>query len=221
MSAPERPKIYHITHVDNLPRIVSDGALLSDRRISEARGAAVTIGMSKIKQRRLGLPVHCHPRGRVGDYVPFNFCPRSVMLFVIHRGNHEELTYRDGQGPIVHLQADIPSVIEWAGRLGRGWAISLQNAGTAYAEFRCTASGLRDLDWSAIRSNDFRQAEVKEKKQAEFLMHHEFPWELVERIGVRTSAMRDRAIDAIAAASHQPPVSLQPGWYFPAGGAKR
>ena len=214
MTVPERPKIYHITHVDNLPRIVSEGALLSDRLISEAKGAAVTIGMSKIKQRRLGLPVHCHPRGRVGDYVPFNFCPRSVMLYVIHRGDHPEVTYRGGQGPIVHLQADAFGVIEWARGFGRGWAISLQNAGTAYAEFRCTAPGLRELDWSAIRSTDFRQAEVKERKQAEFLVHHEFPWELVERIGVRSGAVRDRALDAIATASHRPRVSIQPTWYF-------
>ena len=221
MTVPERPKIYHITHVDNLPAIVSAGGLLSDRQISEARGAAVTIGMSKIKQRRLDLPVHCHPRGRVGDYVPFNFCPRSVMLYVIHRGDHPELTYRGGQGPIVHLQADVHGVIEWAGRFGRGWAISLQNAGSAYAEFRCAASGLDDLDWSAIRSNDFRQAEVKERKQAEFLVHYEFPWELVERIGVRSGVVRDRVTATIASASHQPPVSIRPGWYFPAGGPKR
>lgn len=214
MTVPERPKIYHITHVDNLPRIVSDGGLLSDRLIGEAKGAAVTIGMSKIKQRRLGLPVHCHPRGHVGDYVPFNFCPRSVMLYVIHRGDHPELAYRGGQGPIVHLQADAHGVIEWARRFGRGWAISLQNAGTAYAEFRCMASGLRELDWPAIRSTDFRQAEVKEKKQAEFLVHYEFPWELVEQIGVHSGAVRDRVTDVIATASHRPRVSIRPSWYF-------
>ena len=214
MTVPAQPKIYHITHIDNLPRIVSDGALLSDRRIIDRGGPAAAIGMPTIKQRRLRLPVHCDPRAHVGDYVPFYFCPRSVMLYVIHRGNHPDLTYGGGQGPIVHLQADARTVIEWAGRSGRGWAISLQNAGTAYADFRCTAAGLGDLDWPAIQSNDFRQAEVKEKKQAEFLMHYEFPWELVERIGVHSGAVRDRVTAAIAAGSHQPPITVQPTWYF-------
>ena len=221
MSMPARPKIYHITHVDNLPGIVGGGGLLSDRRIIEAGGPAVAIGMSRIKHRRLNLPVPCHPIGSVGDYVPFNFCPRSVMLSAIWYANNPDLVYKLGQSMIVHLEADALRAIEWAGSLGRGWAISLQNAGTAYAEFRCTASGLRELDWPAIRSNDFRQTEVKEKKQAEFLMHHEFPWELVERIGVRSGAVRDRVTAAIAAGSYQPPVSIQPGWYFPAGGAER
>ena len=72
--------------------------------------------MSGIKRRRLeDLEVYCHPGTKVGDYVPFYFCPRSVMLFVIHRANHPELTYREGQGPIVHLEADLPSVIQRAG----------------------------------------------------------------------------------------------------------
>lgn len=214
MNIPDRPKIYHITHVDNLPGIVSDGGLLSDRRIIDRGGPAAAIGMPTIKQRRLRLPVHCDPRAHVGDYVPFYFCPRSVMLYVIHRGNRKELTYRGGQGSIVHLEADALSVIEWAGRRGRGWAISLQNASTAYAEFRCEASGLRKLDWPAIRSSDFRQTEVKEKKQAEFLLHREFPWELVERIGVHSAVVRDKATAAIETARHQPAVSVQPTWYF-------
>jgi hypothetical protein len=81
---PSRPKIYHITHVDNLPAIISDGGLISDAAMIARGGPATPIGMSKIKQRRLSLPVHCHPGDHVGDYVPFYFCPRSIMLFVIH-----------------------------------------------------------------------------------------------------------------------------------------
>ena len=37
----------------------------------------------------------------MGDCVPFYSCPRSVVLFVIQRANHQELTYQGGQGPIV------------------------------------------------------------------------------------------------------------------------
>jgi hypothetical protein len=100
---PLRPKVYHITHVDNLEPIVRERVLLSDATIIARGGPTAGIGMSKIKQRRLTLPARCNPGSRVGDYVPFYFCPRSVMLYVIHCGNHPELTYRGGQGPIVHL----------------------------------------------------------------------------------------------------------------------
>lgn len=101
---PAVPRIHHITPVANLGRIVEDGCLLSDAAMIAAGGPPVTIGMSRIKQRRLTLPVGCHPPSCVGDFVPFYFCPRSIMLFVIHCANHPDLTYRGGQGPIVHLR---------------------------------------------------------------------------------------------------------------------
>ena len=221
MSMPARPKIYHITHVDNLPGIVGGGGLLSDRRIIEAGGPAVAIGMSRIKHRRLNLPVPCHPIGSVGDYVPFNFCPRSVMLSAIWYANNPDLVYKLGQSMIVHPEADALRAIEWAGSLGRGWAISLQNAGRAYADFRCAASGLRELDWSAIQSNNFQHEEVKERKQAEFLLHQGFPWALVERIGVHSSTVRDKAAAAISTAPHRPARRDSADLVLLAGGAER
>ena len=77
---PATPRIYHITHVNNLPAIIANGGLVSDAAILARGGPAATIGMSNIKQRRLSLPVSCHPGLNVGDCVPFYFCPRSTML---------------------------------------------------------------------------------------------------------------------------------------------
>lgn len=38
----------------------------------------------------------------VGDCVPFYFCPRSVMLYVIRKGVHQGLACQDGQKPSDH-----------------------------------------------------------------------------------------------------------------------
>ena len=97
---PRQPNVYHITHVDNLPAIVDEGSLVCDREMIRRGGPAQAVGMSEIKRRRVEqLAVDCHPGTMVGDYVPFYFCPRSVMLYVIHMANHRELAYRGGQGP--------------------------------------------------------------------------------------------------------------------------
>lgn len=101
---PVPTRIYHITHVDNLASILSHDGLLSDAEMIARGGPQVAVGMSTIKQRRLRLPVKCHAGDYVGDYVPFYFCPRSIMLYLLHMGNHPELSYRGGQGPIVHLE---------------------------------------------------------------------------------------------------------------------
>jgi len=63
-------------------------------------------------------------------------------------------------------------------------------------------------------NNDFSSQEVKEGKQAEFLVHERFPWELVRNIGVRSESVRERVLPAIEAGEHRPPVVVRPDWYF-------
>jgi O-acetyl-ADP-ribose deacetylase (regulator of RNase III) len=122
-------RIYHITHADNLSSILSNDGLLSDAEMIARGGPQVAVGMTRIKQRRLRLPVKCHPGDYVGEYVPFYFCPRSIMLYLLHMGNHPELSYRGGQGPILHLEADLEATACWADAAGARWAFSLSHAG--------------------------------------------------------------------------------------------
>jgi hypothetical protein len=218
---PLNPRIFHITHVTNLPAIVAAGGLISDAAMIARGGPLATIGMGAIKRRRLSLPVACHPGLNVGDCVPFYFCPRSIMLFVIHCANNPELTYRGGQGPIIHLEADLHAVVQWATTQMRRWAFSLSNAGASYAQFRDSLTRLGDIDWDAIASNNFSNNSytpsgflVKEGKQAEFLLQDHFPWHLVNRIGVASPAIATQAQAALVAAVHKPPISVQPTWYF-------
>ena len=136
------------------------------------------------------------------------------MLYLIHMANHPELTYRGGQDPIVHLQADLFTTIAWAGAHGQRWAFSLSNAGAYYTEFRSQIDQLGDINWPAVATNDFRSPDVKEGKQAEFLLHSFFPWELVEQIGVYSHVIEEQVIKLLQANPHRPPVARQPAWYY-------
>ncbi|WP_257388976.1 DUF4433 domain-containing protein [Tahibacter caeni] len=112
---PARPKLYHIVHVDRLPSIIGSGGLLCDAKMATLPGRGTTIGMASIKQRRLKeLTLNSHPSLHVGECVPFYFCSRSIMLFLLYRANHPELTYHGGQEPIVHLEADLYDAVDWA-----------------------------------------------------------------------------------------------------------
>ncbi len=212
---PSRPRIYHITHVENLGQIGAEGALLSDRRMLESRGPSHGIGMKEIKRRRIeALDVPCHAGTRVGDYVPFYFCPRSVMLYVLHCANHPSLTYRGGQEPIVHLEADLHETVRWAEANETRWAFSLSNAGAYYTEFRSRLEELDELDWNTIAAEDFRPGRIREYKQAEFLIEARFPLHLVARLGVVTDKQQARARAAITSWSCRPPIEVCPKWYY-------
>lgn len=213
MPRPAAPKIYHIVHVDRLPSILDQGGLLSDAEVVNRRLPGSTIGMSRIKQRRLHeLFLSSHRGLRVGACVPFYFCPRSVMLHVIHKANHPDLAYRGGQGPIVHLEADLGRTVEWAGSAGRRWAFTLSNAGAYYFEDRAELSQLDEVDWEAVEARDWQQR--KEGKQAEFLVETHFPWELVERIGVHNVPIARQVQACLAASDHRPPVEVLGDWYY-------
>lgn len=213
-AVPAHPKIYHILHVDRLPCVLAAGCLFSDAVMSRKTGTGTVIGMNTIKARRLFLPVPCRPGTYVGDYVPFYFCPRSVMLYVIWRANHPELAYRGGQAPIVTLEADLHEVVAHAEQNGAPWAFSLSNAGAVYTSFRAELAALDDLDWPAIAARDFRQPEIKEAKQAEFLLHGSFPWSLVRQVGVTGTPVRDRVAKLLANAAYSPPVHVRTDWYY-------
>ncbi|HEX8755157.1 MAG TPA: DUF4433 domain-containing protein [Steroidobacteraceae bacterium] len=213
MTVPARPKLYHIAHVDRLPSIVADQCLWCDREVVRRAPPGTTIGMSTIKQRRLTeLRLASHAGLFVGDCVPFYFCPRSVMLYLICQGNHPELSYRGGQGPIVHFEADLHAVVEWADAQSRRWAFTLSNAGARYFEDRSSLGQLGEIDWNAVHARDWRQC--KDGKQAEFLLELSFPWHLVERIGVLSPATYTSALNAQPANGHRPPVEIRPEWYY-------
>jgi hypothetical protein len=211
---PDRPQLYHITHIDNLPSILQDGGLRSDAAMLARGGPAAAIGMSRIKSRRLRLPVKCYPGDRVGDYVPFYFCPRSVMLYLLHRGNHPELNYQGGQTPILHLVVDMHEVVDWANREGRHWAFTLSNAGAVYTEFRSRLDHLDQVNWTAVAATDFRQPQIKEGKQAEFLMRDFFPWHMVQRIGVYSTGVYQQTTTILSAARYRPLVEVRREWYY-------
>jgi hypothetical protein len=156
MPAPAQPKIYHICHVDRLASIVASGGLLSDAAIAEAAVQGTVIGMNHIKQRRLTqLQLDSQPGVFVGQCVPFYFCPRSVMLFLMHRQS-PELAYRGGQGPSIHLQADLQATVAWAQTQPRRWAFTLSNAGSFYFEDRANLAQLDQVDWNAVAVRDWR-----------------------------------------------------------------
>ena len=212
MSVPSNPKIYHICHIDRLRSIVAEGALLCDTEIERRPVAGTVIGMTSIKQRRLHLTLSSHPDIHVGDCVPFYFCPRSIMLYLIYRANHDALIYRGGQGPIIHLEADLRRTVAWAENHHQRWAFTLSNAGSSYFEDRCDLSQLHEIDWAAVAARDWQQC--KDGKQAEFLLEGRFPWGLVSKIGVLSRAVYQQAVAAMATAGHKPRVDIERQWYY-------
>lgn len=191
------------------------GGLLSDAHIVKNGAAGTTIGMGSIKKRRLeSNTLDSHPGLYVGQCVPFYFCPRSVMLYLLYRGNHAELTYRGGQAPIVHLEADLKAAVHWAQQHGKRWAFTLSNAGSYFFDDYADLGKLDEIDWDAVQSLQWAGAQ-REGKQAEFLIEDVFPWGLVERIGTHSQQVYGQVENLLPRdGSYRPRLEIKPDWYY-------
>lgn len=205
VDAPEDPPIFHITHVDNLPGILREGGLWCDtERI--ARGlSSMNIGHLHIKRRRLSRPVVARAGGTLGDYVPFNFCPRSVMLYAVHRGHQD---YHAGQQSVLHLV----SSVRRAAALGRGWAFTDRHAELEHALYFDDLGKLNEVPWPVMGLKYW--TDKKEERQAEFLVREFFPWTAVSAVVAMTPAAAEQAQRSLHAAAHRPPVATKPEWYY-------
>ena len=213
MSVPERPKIYHIAHIDRLASIVADGGLWCDKKVKLQKISGTGIGISRIKNRRSNRPLESYPDLRVGDCVPFYFCPRSVMLFVISKKDHPDLNYRGGQGPIIHLEADLYDTVAWANQNSKRWAFTLSNAGACYSGDRNDLAKLDEINWVAVQSDKWG-GDLKVGKQAEFLLENKFPWHLVERVGVQSLMIYNKVNSVLLNQVHKPLVKVCRKWYY-------
>ena len=112
------------------------------------------------------------------------------------------------------MPGEIRRAVEWAEAEDRRWAFTLSNASTVYTEFRDDQRQLHEVNWEAVRATDFRSREIKEGKQAEFLVRGFFPWALIRRIGVHSAVIHRRVLRALTGAPQRPPVEVLPDWYY-------
>lgn len=212
--------IHHITHIGNLPRILVEGGLVCDAAVAQHRLCTQVIAYDSIKQRRAVRPVqkllfgNVAAGGVVADYVPFYFCNRSPMLAAIHKGLVPG--YDGGQSEVIYLVSSAEAVAA----SGLVWCFTDGHAVEGMTEFFDDLTDLPRVDWEAVGTWKWggrwllNNPDVKRRKQAEFLVHQRFPWELVQRITVFDRAMAGRVTDTLASTAHRPGVTVEANWYY-------
>lgn len=215
---PDRPKIFHIVHVDRLHSIFEEGYLLSDSEVKRRSIQGTTIGSPEMKAARLLKPLRTYPDLHVGECVPFNFCPRSVLLYLNWKKRLGSATgqavpaNQDGEDKIVHIQADLYSVVASADNKNVRWVFTPVNAAIALAQDFADRAQLHQLDWDAIGSN-WWQGKM-DLKAAEFLVETNFPTHLIERFGVKSEIVKLDVESMLKRHDLKTPVVVERDWYY-------
>ncbi len=204
--------ICHMTHIRNLPMILSKGGLWCDRQAKERGLTQQGIGHSHIKERRSRWPVTVGPKGRLWDYVPFYFYHHSPMLYAIYKGSVEG--YAGGQGEVIYLTSGTDHI----DGNSLPFVFTDGSAVVALSEQYDTLTDLDKLDWTAIQANQWtntnEDGDKTRRKQAEFLVHDFMPWSMVTGIVVKTQAIADQVAAHLQGQSHTPPIQVMPAWYY-------
>jgi hypothetical protein len=202
------PPIYHITPVNNLPGIIARGGLICDRQAQNLK--LVNIGHNNIKERRLRKPVPVGPGGTVGDYVPFYFAPLSPMLFAIFK--NRVAGYTAGQQPVIYLCSSTEDVQA----ANCQWAFTEGHAVMDFTDFYDDFKDLGRIDWPLMQARYWFDTDTDpdrcRRRQAEFLVHQFFPWNLVKKI-VAYDAANAKVVGGILNGPF-PPVEIRRGWYY-------
>lgn len=209
---PTPVKIYHIAHIDNLMSIIRHGGLYSDADVTRQGINPAKIGMSKIKSARLTKDMGITPKLHVGECVPFYFCPRSVMLYMIHKRN-PDLPYQGGQEQIIHLEARMDKAVSWAAVQKRRWGFTDRNAASAICRFFYDMTDLpQKIKWETVMSKSW--SAQREYKQAEFLMEGFFAWELFDKIGVYSETQKTQVNAVLQGQVSPQSVEVERDWYY-------
>ena len=205
-------RLYHITHVANLPAIVAAGGLCCDAERARRSLRVTGIAHQHIKNRRAKRVVPVAAGGTLADYVPFYFASRSPMLYTIHRGNVEG--YVGGQAGVIHLCCVAEDVM--ASR--RAWCFSDGHAEMEISRLYDDWSDSGNIDWplmeERIWADNAADNDRNRRRQAEFLLREFAPWSLVRFIGVYNAAALKEVRQTLPAEASKPRVEVRRHWYY-------
>jgi hypothetical protein len=209
---PNPTPIYHITHMENLEGIIAKGRLIAQSAQAWHGVDYCNIAHSTIQDRRSQTPVPCGPGGNLHDYIPFYFAPRSPMLYAIHKGSVDGCTA--GQNDIVYLVSSAQRVH----RSDNRYVFTDGHGIMALSDFYDDLQDLAQVDWQVMKDNYWADTDDdpdrKRRRQAEFLVHHNFDWNLVEEIAVLSQIEKNRVGTILNAATHKPPIIIRQDWYY-------
>lgn len=129
-----------------------------------------------LTDRRALKSVPVPPGGTLGDYVPFYFGERSVMLYTINK------RAMAAQEQVIYLLVKLESIKAH----NCAYCFTDGHASSALTTFYSDNTDLTKLDWEAIKARDFRNTENDpdrmRKKSAELLVKHHLPVGCVDHI---------------------------------------
>ncbi len=188
-------RVYHFTHVRNLPAIISDGELRAN--------ATPVVDLSSELARELRGTAEVAPGRPVSDFIAFSLAPDSVTWDELRRGAAEP---RWSPAARASVPADFVVLVTTVKALGPEAVIADGDAAGTYTRFAVTAE---DADRMLARLHGDADA----RSAAEALAPLAVDFSSVQLIGVAHDPARDDVRAMLTSTGFAPKVAVYPPWF--------
>lgn len=209
MTTPENIWLYRITHRDNLAHVLQYG--ICQKNDINANPDYKAIGHKDIIGKRTDHPVKIDGYGNIGDYIPFYFTPKSMMLYNILTG------YGVPKVPpneIIFVATTVSKLISCES----DYFFTDGQANTRISRHLHQIQDLNKIDWEVIKSGDFRKSindiDRPRRYQAEFLVKRHVPVNCIEAIVAYNETGATFVKKELARTDLLIPVYIKKSFYF-------
>lgn len=204
---------YRITHIQNLPKILEAG-ILCCKNHPQADPDFISIGNPEIINVRDTTAVKIEDYGNIGDYLPFYFTPRSMMLYNIVTGCKEPVVPKVDRQDILVIRC----LINQLAKSKKFFFTDGQANATALTGHYNDLQHLNKIDWEIIQKSNFNKSDGKidrsRRYQAEFLVHNQVPIEFIESFNVYNNKARIFVSNELNRLEIPIPIQIQEDYFF-------
>ncbi len=203
-------RIYHLTHIRNLAGILASGAILADANDSWTTDPPVNLSSSETRQSRRATAVAGLGSANVAEFVPFFLVANSTMWEDIRSDSPDPRLSSNARGVVAANFVLLVSTVKNAAEQTEDGAIVVTDGDAAHVLTRFAASTeSSERMLRRLRADDNAETIV----EAELLVKHSLPFELVTLIGVANDRVRDEVRGMLKSSAHSPKVSVYPPWF--------
>jgi hypothetical protein len=209
----EKKYCYRITHIQNLPLILDNGIV--NKKHPDADGNFIEIGNREIIDVRSTTPVRIEGYGMIGDYVPFYFTPKSMMLYNIITGYRAPVVPKRNRNEILVVRcliSELAKLKKWFFTDGQA------NIKDGSVKHYNSLSDLGEVDWESIQQSNFSKSDGDfdrpRRYQAEFLVHSKVPLKCIESLNVFNQSAADYVNGILKENNINLAVNIQRQYFF-------
>lgn len=192
-----RQRLFHLTHMRNLPGILSDG------RISAEATPVVDISAPSTREERRLATVAGPDSATVAEFVPFFLDPDASLWRDIRSGTVDPRLSADARR---HELAEYVLVVTTIGDVGPEVVMADDDAAGAATRFASTPETMERM-LRRLRADETALA------RGELLVHGTVPFERIALIGVAHDRARDAVREVLGSTSFTPRVAVHPPWF--------